>query len=144
MKTLILILTLATTAAAQLPPHVVEFLEFARPLADTIEARFGIPPAVTLTVCAFESGYARSDLAKKNKNFFGIKDAGGDWQQYRSAKHCFLHFGLILSLPRYDVLKTIPSDRPAAWFMALQLCGYCRSSNYAIKLTEVANYLNFL
>lgn len=147
MKNIILIpfLLVANLATAQnLPDHVADFLQWAEPYAHYVEVRFNIPAEVTLAVACLESGYGQSSNAKEKNNYFGIKDAGGEWQEYTSALHCFNHFGIILSLPRYKVLKDIPSDRPADYFLALQLCGYCPSATYAQKLLNTAKFCKLL
>lgn len=60
------------------------FFESAKFLAQEIEKQYGIPWQVTAAQATLESGSGKSGLARKDKNFFGIKDFSGGGRKWRT------------------------------------------------------------
>ncbi len=63
--------------------------------AKTVEAKYGVPIAVTMGMACLESNNGKSRLARKNNNFFGMRP-GGTWAKYKSMKASFDAYGKLL------------------------------------------------
>ena len=65
--------------------------------AKEVQSTYGVPASVTLAQYAYESGYGTSNLAKKNNNYFGMRNGSKGWQKFDSKKDSFLAYGKLLS-----------------------------------------------
>lgn len=69
--------------------------------AQEVQTKYGVPASVTLAQYAYESGYGTSQLAKENKNYFGMRDGSSGWQKFNSKKESFLAYGKLLASDLY-------------------------------------------
>ena len=125
-----------------------EFLEHYSELAMEQQRQYGIPASVTLSQMAYESGWGKSDLARKGKNFFGIKanrkwlaagkpysvhdddKKGEKFCNYTTVKESVEHNSRLLMSDRYkDCRRCKPTDYHG-WLVALKKGGYATAKNY--------------
>jgi len=130
--------------------------------AQMSQSKWGVPASVTLAQCIVESGWGRSKLALKNRNYFGIKAIPGQeyceyvtaedgatgtkmerakFAVYPSAIESFnAHGRLLATLPRYASAMAVRDDVPA-FCLALQEGGYSTSRD---PVTHTLNYAHRL
>jgi flagellum-specific peptidoglycan hydrolase FlgJ len=99
-----------------------QFFEMARVVAEKLQETDGIPWQVTVAQALLESGKGRSGLAKKNKNYFGMKGKGRTYwtdevrngvrkrerhsfRSYENFSDSFLDHNQLLSKGRYVAVK---------------------------------------
>ncbi len=82
-------------------------------LALKVQEKYNVPASVTLGAYAYESGWGKSSLAKKNHNYFGITGKGTagstygtthTWAKYNNMEESFDAFGKLLSSNKYSKL----------------------------------------
>ena len=133
-----------------------EFLRELAPALLAAQERYGLPASAVLAQAILESDWGRSELARKHKNFFGIKAPssaklrsveagtreyeGGEvrrvrarFASYASVEECVEAYARILSLSRYLPARQV-AKKPFAFVRALQRCGYATDPRYARKL----------
>jgi flagellar protein FlgJ len=130
--------------------------------AQMSQSKWGVPTSVTLAQCIVESGWGKSALARKNRNYFGIKALPGQqycefktdedypadskierakFAVYPSAIESFNAHGRLLStLPRYAPAMDVRDDIPA-FCLALQDGGYSTSRDPATRQLNYAHRL---
>ena len=152
MKTIILILLLSLTAAAQRTKPVANtdlgqcllkiesdkvscFINRIYKDAVYIREKYGIPIALTIGQACFESGYGKSKLAIENNNFFGIK-RDHKYCKYKSQRQCFEDYASkVLSSRCY---QTKQKDTLKQWYKALQDCKYFEpNKGYIERLNNI-------
>lgn len=114
-----------------------------------------IPASITLAQGILESGAAKSELAKKSNNHFGIKchndwtgskvyhndDARGEcFRKYKKVEESYEdHSKFLIGKPRYAALFNLKITDYRNWAKGLQKAGYATNKAYAnllIKLIE--------
>lgn len=70
-------------------------------LAKKVQEKYGVPASVTLAQYALESGYGTSNLAKNNKNYFGMRAGSNGWQKFNSKEESFMAYGKLMSSDLY-------------------------------------------
>jgi len=146
-----LFLLISTFSYNQIPDHVKDFISKYEPLAQEVFEIYGVPKAVTLGVCAYETGFGRSHNARERKNFFGMKDftlscddKNWCWKRYKNARKSFYDFGRLLSkAKRYESLTKMNKKDYKAWCYGLRNCGYNRSENYPSRLISIIEKWEF-
>ncbi|MEM1058271.1 MAG: glucosaminidase domain-containing protein [Verrucomicrobiota bacterium] len=88
-----------------------EFLENMLPHALRLQALYRIPASATIGMSIYESGYGRSDLARRNNNYFGIK-AFRDWNGPR------------VNMPTVDLGQRVRADFRAYGSLGESVQGY--------------------
>lgn len=144
-------LLISTISQAQVPDHIEDFLEKYEPLAQEVFDTYGIPKAVTLGVCSYETGFGRSYNAKERNNFFGMKTWGSEcgdenwcWETYDSVEESFYDFGRLLSeAERYEYLTYLNKRDYKAWCYGLRKCGFNSSENYPSRLISIIERWGF-
>jgi flagellum-specific peptidoglycan hydrolase FlgJ len=117
--------------------------------------KFGIPASITLAQALIESGFGKSEMAKRINNHFGIKctvyqrrqkgkchifadDTKYDrfvkfesvWAGYRAQS-------LVLKYTRYQLLYDLDITNYEGWALGLQAAGYASDKNYAKKIIRI-------
>lgn len=111
-----------------------------------------IPASITLAQGLLESGAGRTELARKARNHFGIKCAGG-WngrrsyhdddardecfRSYRSVADSYEDHSRFLQRPRYASLFELKITDYKGWARGLKACGYATDPQYASKLIRL-------
>lgn len=125
------------------------------PAAQGGARRFSMPASVTLAQCILESGWGQSQLARRCRNYFGVKAMPGEpyreftttevehersirelasFAIYPSAIESFAaHARLIRNAPRYAPAMVAVPDIPK-FCVALKQCGYSTLPDYAARL----------
>jgi flagellum-specific peptidoglycan hydrolase FlgJ len=126
--------------------------------AQMSQQKWGVPTSVTLAQCIVESGWGTSALARKNRNYFGVKAVVGEayceyttdedfpsgtvaerakFAVYPTAIESFdAHGRLLATLPRYAAAMKVCDDA-ALFCWSLQEGGYSTSRD---PLTHKLNY----
>lgn len=124
-------------------------------VAQTEQAKFGIPASITLAQGLLESNAGQSPLATRNRNHFGMKcfsktchkghcsnfsdDSHKDffriydsaWASYRA------HSEMLKTNKRYRKLFDLPPDDYRGWAKELRRAGYATDPAYAEKLIDL-------
>lgn len=136
--------------------------KYGRHAAEAVQGT-GVFKETVLTAAAFESGYAKSVLAARYNNFFGIK-AGKEWKGksvllstkeqrpdgsvyvvkaafrvYDSPADSFKNYVKFISGPRYVKAGVLAAPDPKEQFKRLQAAGYATDISYSNKLTTLYN-----
>ncbi len=133
------------------PIHSVQ--EYIATFADIAQFEmkaYNIPASITLAQGILESGYGRSELAKKTNNHFGIKchagwegdydfhdddEKGECFRKYNHPMYSFRDHSIFLtSRARYAFLFDLPNDDYKAWAKGLKDAGYATDKRYPSKL----------
>lgn len=123
--------------------------------AQMAQRKYGVPASVTLAQCILESAWGKSQLARRCKNYFGIKAVQGDayeqfttrevvsgrsvaelarFAKYPSAIESFeAHGHLLATAARYSLAMEF-AHSAAAFCAGLQVGGYSTEPNYAHEL----------
>lgn len=119
--------------------------------------KYGIPASITLAQGILESGSAKSRLARKGRNHFGIK-CTSDWsgrtikedddkkdecfRRYRKAKHSYRdHSEFLANKKRYAFLFEYDKRDYKAWANGLKQAGYATNPNYpTLLITLIEKY----
>jgi flagellar protein FlgJ len=134
-------------------------------LAQASQRTYGIPSSIKLAQAILETGFGKSELSVKGKNFFGIKahsgpgTAGtytintsefynGQWvvisaafRAYYTMAESFDDHGKFLKVnARYKSL--FETTDPKEWARRLHACGYATDPNYPAKLIAVMDKYN--
>ena len=117
-----------TTIAATGNSYVDTYL----PLADSLEAEYGIPAEIMVSVAVIESGYGTSRNSKLLNNHFGIVGKNNlrqthgirsRYKQYGSVADSYVDFCELVSRKSfYDNMKGNEDNK--AWVMAISQAGY--------------------
>lgn len=124
------------------------FLEHYSGIAMEHQRQFGIPASVTLSQMAHESKFGRSELARKGRNFFGIKCSrkwlaegrpysvhdddrkGEKFCNYGTAEESVEHHSRLLMSDRYRKCRSCSSTDYHGWLSALKQAGYATDRDY--------------
>ncbi|WCL82003.1 glucosaminidase domain-containing protein [Saprospira sp. CCB-QB6] len=125
------------------------YIERFKPIAIAEMKRTGVPASIKMAQAILESGYGRSELAKKANNHFGIK-CGSNWngktyklkascfRAYSSAEESFKqHSDFLRNGSRYADLFKLKTTDYKGWAKGLRKAGYATSSSYPSKLIEL-------
>jgi len=127
------------------------YIERFKPIAIAEMKRTGVPASIKMAQAILESGYGRSELAKKANNHFGIK-CGSGWtgktyklrsknacfRAYSSAEESFRqHSDFLRNGSRYADLFKLKTTDYKGWARGLRKAGYATSSSYPSKLIEL-------
>jgi flagellum-specific peptidoglycan hydrolase FlgJ len=148
-------------AEPQLKPDQKAFVDEVGGVAQRLRHQVGLPPSLVVAMAINETGWGRSDLAKRARNYFGIKavvgtgTAGfvladtrefidGRWvtvrapfRAYDSLDESLLDLGAFLrSNERYAALQR-GLDGPREAAQALATAGYASDPSWAKKLIEL-------
>jgi flagellum-specific peptidoglycan hydrolase FlgJ len=121
-----------------------------------------IPPSVTIAQAILDSGWGRSQLAAKYRNYFGIKASGTQgtagvvtmptiefyggqavwvnaaFRAYRSlADSVTDHHRFLQENSRYRAILQYGANNPAAFARGLQQAGFATDPQYADKLLNI-------
>lgn len=132
-----------------------EFLEHYSEIAMEHQRLYGIPASVTLSQMAYESGFGKSELARKGNNFFGIK-ASRSWLasgraysvhdddkpdekfcKYDSVEESVEHHSRLLMSEKYRKCRKYKSTDYHGWLKALKKAGYATSSDYVAQCEKI-------
>lgn len=123
--------------------------------AQMTQRKYGVPSSVTLAQCILESAWGTSQLARRCKNYFGIKALPGEayvqfttrevvtgrsvaelarFAKYPSAIESFEAHGKLLSSSRRYELAMEFAHSAAAFCAGLQVGGYSTEPEYAHEL----------
>jgi flagellum-specific peptidoglycan hydrolase FlgJ len=125
---------------------------------------WGVPASITIAQAIQESGWGKSELAIKARNYFGVKavqDAAyvqfptnevlkdgrtvrelAHFAFYRSPAESFdAHGKLLATHVRYQPAMAAVDD-PAAFALQLQACGYSTDPNYPSELMRLVKQFN--
>lgn len=105
--------------------------------AHEVRQKYGVPESVTLAQAIYESSLGKSNLAKNNNNWFGIKSSGG-WAKYSSVKESFLAYGKLLSNERYTKY-TKDAKTSAEYINGVIKGGYCDDDGYTTNIISIIN-----
>lgn len=130
------------------------FKSYAR-IAMEHQKKYGIPASVTLSQMAWESGYGNSDLARRGKNFFGIK-ASREWLakgkpysvhdddrknekfcNYSTVEESIDHHSRLLMSDRYRKCRQCDSTDYHGWLVALKKGGYATAKDYVKSVEQI-------
>lgn len=130
------------------------FKSYAR-IAMEHQRKYGIPASVTLSQMAWESGYGNSDLARRGKNFFGIK-ASREWLakgkpysvhdddrknekfcNYASVEESVDHHSRLLMSDRYRKCREHKPTDYHGWLVALKKGGYATAKDYVRNVEQI-------
>lgn len=119
--------------------------------------RNGIPASITLAQGLLESGYGKSELARKAKNHFGIK-CTSNWKgrtyyidddkpnecfrKYSSVKKSYLDHSAFLHRDRYQSLFKLNIKDYEAWAYGLKRCAYASNPKYPELLISLIKKYN--
>lgn len=138
------------SGSAPLPSFIdcEEFLRTYASIAMEQQRKYGIPASVTLSQMAWESGWGNSELARKGKNFFGIK-ASREWLaedrpyslhdddrknekfcNYASVEESVDHHSRLLMSDRYRRCRQYKPTDYHGWLVALKKAGYATDGSY--------------
>lgn len=138
-----------------------EFFQEYAPLAQKIGKKYHLYPSVILAQAALESNFGQSDLARVNKNFFGIKAKKGqgvsyateevengqrvtikdNFESYKSPVDSFKHYGRLLSqAQRYQPVREAKSAQEACH--KLHPSGYSTDPGYGQRLVDLIKQYN--
>jgi hypothetical protein len=141
-------------SAAQ-PPRMVafEYIDKHKHLAIRQMHQHHIPASVILAQAIFESGYGRSELAKRSNNHFGIKchltwpgdtvvksDDKDDecFRKYDNVRDSYIDHSLFLKSRRwYAPLFKLALTDYKGWCHGLKGAGYATHPNYAEELIKI-------
>ena len=148
------------------------YIEKAAEAAKASKKQYGVPRAVTIAQSILESGWGRSGLSTKYKNYFGIKCSAvispyqkgcvalssyeyvkgkkkkyvSRFRVYNSMEKSFLDHGRLLDgLDRYNAAFTYTDD-PDNFIRQVHKAGYATDPNYStsvIKLMRTWNLYRF-
>ena len=112
------------------------------------QRKYGIPASVTLSQMAWESDWGNSSLARRGKNFFGIK-ASREWLangkpysvhdddsrnekfcNYASVEESVEHHSRLLMSDRYKKCRAHKPTDYHGWLVALKNGGYATAKDY--------------
>jgi len=141
-----------------------EFMSMAVPAAIQSQRMTSVLASVTLAQSILESGWGRSALAMKAKNFFGIKATAhlvpnqyiempthefvdgrstptmAKFARYATPDESFLaHAALIANAPRYAPAMAAIRSGAKKFAEELQACGYSTNPKYAASLMELVD-----
>lgn len=126
--------------------------------------KYGVPASTTIAQAILESGWGQSLLAKKAKNFFGIKDTDfcegyvefktrevfsgketrvpARFEKYASVSLSFEHHARLLSeSDRYQPAMAVADD-PEKFALQLLACGYATDPKYPNLLKALIRQYN--
>ena len=146
-----------------------EYISRMAPLAQADYMTSNILPSVTLAQSILESGWGKSGLAQKGKNFFGMKagtkfenggwdgvstidmlteEHGSDgyytvtarWRKYETVSASIKDHGALLNSSRYKK-KGVPDKTDArSQITAIKAAGYATSPNYVSSVMNIINH----
>jgi flagellum-specific peptidoglycan hydrolase FlgJ len=141
----------------------LDWLKSMAPAAQMTQRKWGVPASITLAQCITESGWGSSQLARRARNFFGVKAMQGqnymqfpthevvkgrtieelaDFAVYPTAIESFdAHGKLLATLPRYKGAMSCAHD-PQTFAGALHVCGYSTNPNYGSELMDAVRDYN--
>lgn len=108
--------------------------------AHEVRQKYGVPESVTLAQAIYESSLGKSNLAKNNNNWFGIKSPSG-WAKYDSVHDGFLAYGKLLSNERYTKY-TKDAKTSAEYINGVIKGGYCDDDGYTTNIISIINSNN--
>lgn len=123
-----------------------DYIEKFKPLAISEMKRTGIPASITLAQSLLESGFGKSELARKAHNYFGIKGRKGSYfykkdgcyyRRYESVQESFADHSKFLKKDRYAALFELSASDYKGWAHGLKKLGYAEDPNYAEKLIKI-------
>jgi flagellum-specific peptidoglycan hydrolase FlgJ len=118
-----------------------EFFKMMRSYADSAGKQLDMPGEVILAQWAWESNYGQSDLAKRAKNFGGIKyTKNADFQSgayggYNSISRFVDDYVRVMSLSYYAPVRDANSPRDTA--EAFSQTPYAEDKNYSSNLLKI-------
>ena len=150
-----LVLLFGTTAFAQSPAVIRQYIATYKQVAMEEMKRTGVPAAITLAQGIHETGAGQSDLVRKSNNHFGIK-CKADWQG-ESVYHdddargeCFRkyvdpidsykdHSDFLKDRKHYAFLFTLDPMDYEGWAYGLKKAGYATNPRYPQILIKLIN-----
>lgn len=108
--------------------------------AHEVRQKYGVPESVTLAQAIYESSLGKSNLAKNNNNWFGIKSSTG-WAKYGSTRESFLAYGKLLSKERYTKY-TKNAKTSADYINGVIKGGYCDDAGYTTNILSIISSNN--
>lgn len=108
------------------------------------QRKYGIPTSVTLSQMALESAYGESEIARKGKNFFGIKvgrswkgakswhddDVPGYFRNYATVWESIDDHSRLLMTDRYKRCRQYDSQDYHHWLVEIKRAGYASAKDY--------------
>lgn len=128
-------------------------------LAMEHQRRYGIPASVTLAQMALESNYGQSELARKGKNFFGIRvgsswkgarswhtdDIPGYFRNYDSVLESIDDHSRLLMTDRYKRCRLYDCQDYHNWLVEIKRAGYASAKDYVQSCESIImNYKLYL
>lgn len=126
------------------------------PLALEFQAQYEIPASALIAQAIYESGYGRSDLARKHHNFFGIKAWDSTWSgevaRMPTRDHGVATMADFRAYPDFETgvegyarfLSESPRYREAFrhqgavdFVRAILRAGYCPDKNYLSRIKDI-------
>jgi flagellum-specific peptidoglycan hydrolase FlgJ len=161
---------LTAPRSAEAAPLQETFIASISAAAQQNQARFGVPASVTMGQAILESGWGRSGLSTKYKNYFGIKCSStpspyqsgcvnlasteyegpsntpvvrySNFRTYSSIENSFAdHANLFITLSRYSKAFDYKQD-PDQFIREIHKAGYATDQNYASTVISLMKSYN--